>query len=92
MYPFTLSYWRGYTKAVDRRFDEVPDEARPASSVNNDAFEQEPNDKQLGIRLNNVSKVNNTTKKIPNIYSLVFLIFLDLFISFPKSSTCSCCT
>ncbi len=73
MYPFTLSYWRGYTKAVDRRFDEVPDEALPASSVNNDAFEQEPNDKQLGIRLNNVSKVNNTTKKNPkHLFSVFF--------------------
>ncbi|CAF1557888.1 unnamed protein product, partial [Adineta ricciae] len=55
-YPFTLSYWRGYTKANvpvtnDESVNQVADE-----SVNPDAFETEPTDKELGVQLNHVSK------------------------------------
>ncbi len=57
-----MSYWRGYSKAVDRPVIGINDEARQASSINNDAFEVEPTDKVLGVQLNNVSKVINTTK------------------------------
>ncbi|CAF2062271.1 unnamed protein product [Rotaria magnacalcarata] len=56
LYPFQLSYWRGYTQGpvvnVNNAFDD-PNGRNPADST---AFENEPIDKELGVRLVNVSK------------------------------------
>jgi len=53
---FKLSYWRGYTKS---NVHQTINETNRQDSNNSAAFEDEPNDKQLGVQLNNVSKVKN---------------------------------
>jgi hypothetical protein len=57
LYPFKLSYWRGHTRTNVHPVDRVINASNQdvASSV---AFEDEPTDKELGVQLNNVSKVN----------------------------------
>lgn len=54
-----MSYWKGYTRPASHQVNGITtdDEHRgePASSS---AFEEEPTDKELGVQLNNVSKVN----------------------------------
>jgi hypothetical protein len=58
-----LSYWRGYTKPATRPVNGILDEASAENPNNNGAFEEEPNDRRLGIQLNNVSKVNHRATK-----------------------------
>ena len=72
-YPFQLSYWRGYTRPVNHQVNGASNEGSPENLNANDAFEDEPTDKPLGIQLKNVSKVNHrTTKQKLKIYSLIF--------------------
>jgi len=62
-----LSYWRGYSKPSRHYVNGTTDEIRRADSINADAFENEPTDKELGVQLYNVSKVNNRMQKKTNI-------------------------
>jgi hypothetical protein len=89
-----LSYWRGYIKPNVQQVSLATNESNREESISSNVCEDEPTDKELGVQLKNVSKVNNSTEKIiTNIYVFSFiLVRIDLFISFPKSSTCSCCT
>ena len=65
-YPFKLSYWRGHTASVDRR---ATNGRSRGSSTISDAYEEEPTDKELGVQLKNVSKVNNGRKRTTFILS-----------------------
>ncbi|UJR37958.1 hypothetical protein I4U23_030642 [Adineta vaga] len=56
LYPFTLSYWRGYTRASVQKVDDEFNIQNGDESRNPDAFDAEPTDKELGVQLNNVSK------------------------------------
>ncbi len=78
-----MSYWRGYSKSpVDHRTNGL---ARQTSSINTGAFEEEPNDKVLGIQLNNVSKVNHTMKN-KFLFCIVFLHFQTYTFPFKSRS------
>lgn len=52
-YPFKLSYWRGSTP---RKAAPIIDQLEENGAINK-AFEKEPQDKQLGVQLIDVSKV-----------------------------------
>ncbi|CAF0820413.1 unnamed protein product, partial [Didymodactylos carnosus] len=55
-FPFTLSFWRGHSQTIAKNV--VVDSANDLfSSQEKNAFEDESNDRELGIRLINVSKV-----------------------------------
>ena len=60
LYPFKWSYWCGNSKLKDRGMNGIRNAARRVS-INSDAIEQEPIDKELGIQLHNVSKVYSNT-------------------------------
>lgn len=66
-YPFTLDYWRGYSKANSDYVNEI---------YQTD-FENEPNDKEIGVQLNHISKVYN---KLKNKYLIIrFFIHLQTY-------------
>ncbi len=73
-----MSYWRGYSKSISHPVNGTIDEDRRVAPINISAFENEPNDKELGVQLNNVSKVINKTKN--KHLSFTFSLFIDLFI------------
>lgn len=59
-----MSYWRGYSRSPGHHVSGITaDEGLRADGINSAAFEDEPADKELGVQLNNVSKVNNKTNK-----------------------------
>jgi hypothetical protein len=62
-----LSYWRGYSRPTSHHVHGTTEEIRRSISINSDAFENEPNDKELGVQLHNVSKVNNKQKQTFNL-------------------------
>ena len=73
-----MDYWRGYSKAKSHYVNEINDEVHRAESINSSAFEDEPNDKELGVQLNHISKVYN---KLKNKYLIIrCCLFIDLFI------------
>lgn len=61
-YPFTLDYWQGYRKANSNYVNEI---------YQTD-FENEPNDKEIGVQLNHVSKVYN---KLENKYLIMRFLY-----------------
>jgi hypothetical protein len=54
-----LSYWRGNKQTNVHQVSRTITELNREDSTSSAAFEDEPNDKELGVQLNNVSKVNN---------------------------------
>ena len=70
-YPFKWSYWCGHSNPNDRLVNGATNGTRRVS-INSDAIEEEPRDRELGIQLNNVSKVNSRMKTKSGFPSLAY--------------------
>ena len=89
LYPFKLSYWRGYQKSSVEYVPTVTNGDNRVDPRNAVAFEAEPIDKELGVQLINVSKVtDDPTASVSRVCSLRCL---DVLVSSQKSSICSSC-
>ena len=89
LYPFKLSYWRGYQKSNVAYVPAVTNGDSNVESRNPTAFEAEPIDKELGVQLINVSKV--TDEHTASLIPAFSFRFLDVLVSSQKSSICSSC-
>ena len=52
-----MSYWRGYTQGPVVNANDTFNDPNDRNQVDSTAFENEPTDKELGVRLVDVSKV-----------------------------------
>lgn len=70
-YPFKWSYWCGHSRTNDRLTNGRANTTRRVS-INSDAIEEEPKDRDLGIQLNDVSKVNSRMKRKSQFSSIAY--------------------